>query len=243
VAHELNTPIGNARTVASALCDQSQEFGEKVAAVGIRKSELADFLQRVDDGTRLLDSNLARATSLIQSFKQVAVDRASSQRRRFDLRGVTEEVIATLHPALMMTPYVVDLTLEPEIRVDGYPGPYGQVIVSLIENALIHGLHDRTQGTIRVSGRQVGELAVIEVSDNGWGIAAENLPHVFDPFFTTRLGRGGSGLGLNIAFNIVTGLLGGKITVDSAPGAGACFSIAMPLHAPERPDEAMAGDD
>lgn len=240
VAHELNTPIGNARTVATALCDLRGEFSHKLdAGAGIRKSELVDFLNQIDEGSRLVEANLIRAANLIQSFKQVAVDRSSSQRRVFDLRGVTDEIIATLHPVIVMTPFVIDLTIDPDIRLDGYPGPYGHVIVSLIENALIHGLHDRAQGRITVSGRQAGDLAEIEVSDDGWGIAAENLPQVFDPFFTTRFGQGGSGLGLNIVFNIVTGVLGGKISVDSPPGRGACFRITVPLCAPERPDESI----
>lgn len=234
VAHELNTPIGNARTVASALGGQSTDFSDKPdAPAGLRKSELQDFLAQVEAGTRLLENNLSRAANLIQSFKQVAVDRSSSQRREFDLRAVSEEVIATLHPTLEATPFAVELAIAPGIRVEGYPGPYGQVIFNLIENALIHGLYDRPQGRITVSGRQCGEFAEIEVSDDGWGIASENLAQVFDPFFTTRLGQGGSGLGLNIVFNIVSGLLGGKISVDNAPGGGARFRITIPLAAPE----------
>lgn len=238
VAHELNTPIGNARTVATTLCDQSGEFGRRVdSPSGIRKSEFQEFMHQVVYGTQLLESNLLRAANLIQSFKQVAVDRASSQRRPFGLRAVTEEVVATLRPRLKRDPVGIAIDIAPEIELDSYPGPYGQVLVNLIENALLHGLHDRAQGTIRIGAERRDDGVEIVVADDGWGIAAEHLPRIFDPFFTTRLGQGGSGLGLPIVYNIVTGLLGGKITVDSSPGQGARFRIAIPLTAPAQPGE------
>ena len=238
IAHELNTPIGNARTVSTTLFDQGEDFVHRLDGGGnIKKSEFLGFLRQVSEGTRLLEHNLIRAADLIQSFKQVAVDRASSQRRTFNLRTVTEEVILTLLPSFKKTPFVIENNIEPDIDLEGYPGALGQILVNLIDNALIHGLEGRAQGRILMTGQKVGETAEIEISDNGGGISKENIPRIFDPFFTTRMGQGGSGLGLNIVFNIVNGLLGGKITVTSVSGEGATFKITLPLLAPNQSDD------
>lgn len=233
IAHELNTPIGNARTTSTTLLDLSKDFGHRLNnSGGIRKSELNDFVSHIFDGAELLERNMVRASDLIQSFKQVAVDRTSSQRRRFSLQKVADEVIITLQPTLKLTPYSVRTEIESEIEIDGYPGPLGQVLVNLIENALKHGLEGRQRGSILISGHLTGDAVELVVTDDGCGIPPENLSRIFDPFFTTRLGQGGSGLGLNIVFNIISGLLGGTITVDSKLGQGSRFKITMPLQAP-----------
>ena len=232
IAHELNTPIGNARMISTTLNEQSAAFLLRLGSGVIRRSEFADFLHQMADGTQLLDKNLLRAVNLIDSFKQVAVDRTSSNRRLFNLLNVTEEVLATLSPALKKAPYRVDIDIEPDIVLDSYPGPLGQVIANLIENALIHGLAGRSEGIIRIEGRNTESGAVLMVADDGHGIAEANLVRVFDPFFTTRLGQGGSGLGLSIVHNIVTGLLGGRVTVENIQGGGAQFKVLIPFIAP-----------
>ena len=234
VAHELNTPIGNARTVATTLHTLAETFTDSFQANnGLRRSDLSEFLNQTGEGARLLDTNLERAAELIQSFKQVAVDRTSSQRRQFQLDLVTKEVLQTLRPTLKKHPVTVKTDIAPDITIDGYPGPFGQIVVNLVENALIHGLQDRAEGCIVIAGRREGDVVHLTVEDNGKGIAAEHLPRIFDPFFTTRLGLGGSGLGLNIVFNIVTGLLGGKIEAISQPEAGSRFHCTLPLIAPQ----------
>ncbi|WP_174874356.1 PAS domain-containing sensor histidine kinase [Vogesella oryzae] len=238
IAHELNTPIGNARMVSTTLVETSQNFGQRLDdAAGIRKSELKEFLSHVSDGAQLLERNIVRASDLIQSFKQVAVDRASSQRRRFNLQQVADEVVMTLHPILNKTPYQVKTAIDPAIEIDGYPGPLGQILVNLIENALKHGLEGRKHGSIVISGQQHKNVAELTVVDDGCGIPKEHLPRIFDPFFTSRLGQGSSGLGLHIVFNIVSGLLGGAISVDSTQGEGTRFKMILPLQAPITPQD------
>jgi PAS domain S-box-containing protein len=234
VSHELNTPIGNARAISTTIYGQSRDFLKRFESGDIRRSELDGFLRQVNEGCLLLDRNLTRASELIQSFKQVAVDRAGSQRRLFDLRKVTEEIIATLLPTLSKTPYRLDIDIPSGIQLDSFPGAFGQVIVNLIENALTHGLAEKTSGTIHVQGSEVSNDIELIVADDGCGIPEANLARVFDPFFTTRFGSGGSGLGLNIVYSIVNGLLGGAISVSSAAGQGATFNIKIPRCAPQR---------
>ncbi|HEY0845241.1 MAG TPA: ATP-binding protein [Noviherbaspirillum sp.] len=234
VAHELNTPIGNSVTVASTLMEQTEAMLIDEREGRLRRSIFDRYLENAATGTELLLRTLQRASELVSSFKQVAVDQSSDQRRRFDLQHVLQEVAVTLAPTYKKTPYKLVLDLAPDIELDSFPGPLGQVITNFITNSLTHGFEERDTGTMRLATRKLdGEQAEIVFSDDGIGIPDENQKRVFDPFFTTKLGQGGSGLGMNIVYNLVTNVLGGKITLRSAPGKGTTLVVVLPLHAPE----------
>ena len=229
IAHELNTPIGNAVTIASTLRDKSTDFESTVAAGTLRRSVLEDYTSTIAQGSELVLRNLSQAADLVANFKQVAVDQTTAQRRPFDLKEVIEEVLSTLHHLVRKKPIEVVTRLAPDIDMDSFPGPLGQVITNLFNNALIHGFADRNGGEIVIETRREGaDRVILEVHDNGNGIPAENLGRVFDPFFTTRLGQGGSGLGLNIVHNIVTRLLGGRIEALSPVSGGTLFRLDLP---------------
>lgn len=236
IAHELNTPIGNSLMVASTLSDQTKVISNAFqAAAGIKRSMLETFLADAGRAGEILVRNLYRAANLVTSFKQVAVDQTSSQRRSFSLAEVIGEIILTLWPTLKKTSFSVEQHIPDTISLDSYPGPLGQVITNLVNNALIHGFEGRDQGTVSLSATQLADDAIeIVVSDTGVGIPAHNLNRIFDPFFTTKLGAGGSGLGLNITHNIVTGILGGRIRVESEVGKGTRFTLTLPVKAPQR---------
>ena len=235
VSHELNTPIGNARVVATSLGELAGEFATKIDS-GLKRSDLDSFMRKVNEGHQLIERNLIRAAGLIQSFKQVAVDQTSSHRRRFDLQTSIEEILATVRPSYKTTPYRIVTDLTSDLTLDSYPGPLGQVIVNLLENARIHGFDGRNHGIVYVRTKQLdADYLLLTVEDDGIGIPAPHLPRIFDPFFTTRMSLGGSGLGLNIVYNIVTGLLGGSISVTSQPGQGAAFTLQIPCIAPSAP--------
>ncbi|MFA7292363.1 MAG: PAS domain S-box protein [Rhodocyclaceae bacterium] len=232
IAHELNTPIGNCITVASTLDEQLTHFVDGLNN-GLRRSALDSFTASARLAADILLRNLRRASELVVSFKQVAVDQTSSQRRQFLLEEVVAEIVLTLQPSIRRTPYVVDYAIPPEIICDSYPGPLGQVISNLINNALLHGFDGRAAGKVSIRARQLeGETFELSVSDDGVGIPEADQSRIYDPFFTTKLGKGGSGLGLNIVYNLVTRVLGGEIAVNSRPGQGASFVIVAPLIAP-----------
>jgi PAS domain S-box-containing protein len=233
VAHELNTPIGNCLTVASAFADRTREF-ERQAGSGLKRSDLADYLKTAGQAAELLEKGMHRAHDLVASFKQVAVDQSSENRRRFDLRIVVDEVAAMLHPMLRRTPWKLDIEVPPGIELDSFPGPLGQVVANFVTNAITHAFEGREQGTIRIYAKTDDGDLIFEVSDDGVGMPAEVRERAFDPFFTTRLGKGGSGLGLHIVYNIVTSVLGGHIFLYSNPGEGCRFTIRIPLTAPRR---------
>jgi signal transduction histidine kinase len=237
IAHELNTPIGNSLVAASTMHDKVRALDASLEA-GLRRSDLRKFIDDANGISELLSRNIERAAGLVSSFKQVAVDRTSSQRRKFDLGAVIQENMDTLAPTLRKTPYEVQLELAPLVAMDSYPGPLGQVLSALVDNAIQHGFHGRSHGRISITVPVPSDdHADIIIADDGVGIASSHLNRIFDPFFTTRMSEGSSGLGLNIVHNIVTTILGGKIHVDSMPGVGTTVRIAIPLDAPMHHEE------
>ncbi|PHV06169.1 histidine kinase [Janthinobacterium sp. BJB412] len=231
VAHELNTPIGNSLLAVSTLIDQTNSFA-KQSAEGLKRSTLKAFIDSVGAGGEIVLRNLHRAVDLVVSFKQVAVDRTTSQRRLFQLHDVVNEILLVLLPSFKKSGITVRQEVPPDIELDSYPGPFGQVMINLINNALSHAFDGHDSGEVLVTARRLdGGMIEVCVSDNGCGIAPENMGRIYDPFFTTKLGKGGSGLGLNIVYNIVYGLLGGKIDVDSTLGVGTRFVLVLPVKA------------
>jgi len=137
--------------------------------------------------------------------------------------------VLTMGPTIRRYGHQVLCQIPPKIIMDSYPGPLGQILSNLINNAFIHAFDAKFKGTVTISARMTTPNVVeLEVRDNGRGIPAEHLERIFDPFFTTKLGQGGSGLGLNIVYNLVSDVLGGSITVKSQPGEGSCFYLSLP---------------
>jgi signal transduction histidine kinase len=233
VAHELNTPIGNSLLTASALQENTRALEAAAASGSMRRSTLTDYIGSTHEGLELVVRGLQSASELVQSFKQVAVDRATEQRRPFVLLRTSQEIVATLQRSIHMAGHQLQMEIPSDIELDGYPGPYGQVLTNLINNALLHAFDGRKGGTMRLHAERLRTTHVeIRFTDDGVGIAAENLGRIFDPFFTTKLGQGGSGLGMSICYNIVTSLFGGEMEVSSAPGQGSCFLLRLPLQDP-----------
>jgi len=232
VAHELNTPIGNSLMAASALADKTGQFAGKYAT-GLTRQATEAFIDDAAQASDLLVRNIARAADLVASFKQIAVDQTSSQRRRFVLAEVIAENVKALRPRIKHSAFVIEQAVPEHIVMDSYPGPIGQVLINLVDNALLHGFAGREHGTITIAATLAGDgWLELRISDDGVGIAAEHLGRIYDPFFTTRLGAGCSGLGLNVAHNIVTGVLGGKLRAASPERAGTSFFLQLPLVAP-----------
>ncbi|MBC7916599.1 MAG: HAMP domain-containing protein [Rhodoferax sp.] len=236
VAHELNTPLGNALTVSTALAHKTEVMQAEFLGGQMRKSTLTTYLADLHDANALLGSSIARASELIVSFKNVAVDQTSEMRRTFCLHQLLAEIERTTRHQFKKYQVQLTMSVPPDLALDSYPGPLGQVIVNLYNNAFIHAFEGGTSGQIDVSASVMVHMRAVRLvfADNGKGIAPENLGKVFDPFFTTRLGQGGSGLGLSICYNIVRGVLGGEIAVASELGEGTRFILTLPLVAPEQ---------
>jgi PAS domain S-box-containing protein len=233
VAHEVNNPVGISLTVASALERKTANFTAEVARGELRRSSLNDFLATSRDASSQLVANLNRAAELIQSFKQVAADRNYSDQRSFDLADLTEQVVMSLRPGLRKHNLTLAVDCQPNLMMNSYPGPYGQVLTNLFLNAVAHAFPDGRAGTIEISARESGKDNVeIIFSDNGVGMSLDVRRRAFDPFFTTRRDQGGTGLGLHIVYSIVTSRLGGRLDLDSEPGTGTRIQMILPRVAP-----------
>ena len=233
VAHELNTPIGNSLIMASSLQDKTRAITRQLQQKALRRSDLELFLTESRESSHLIQRGLTNAADLINSFKQVAVDRTSAQRRRFNLQQTCHEISATLANHLKAGAHKIEQSIPEAIELISYPGPFGQVLINLINNAVLHAFDQKKGGIIHMEARPAGNGRVLFIfRDDGHGIPEAHLKRIFDPFFTTKLGQGGSGLGLNISYNIVTTLLGGQISVESEPGHGTAFMLDLPLYAP-----------
>jgi PAS domain S-box-containing protein len=233
VAHEVNNPVGISLTVASSLERKIAMFAEEVARGGLRRSSLNDFVESNRDAASQLVANLNRAAELIQSFKQVAADRNYSDKRVFDLADLTEQVVMSLKPGLRKQNLALSVDCEPNLVMNSFPGPYGQVLTNLFFNSVAHAFPGGGGGAVKIKVKESGDDHVeIMFTDNGCGMSPDVRKRAFDPFFTTRRDQGGTGLGLHIVYSIVTNRLGGRIHLSSAPGEGTRIQIVLPRVAP-----------
>jgi PAS domain S-box-containing protein len=233
VAHEVNNPVGISLTVASSLERKTALFTNEVAHGALRRSSLNEFLEASRDASSQLVANLNRAAELIASFKQVAADRNYSDQRTFDLGDLTEQVVMSLRPGLRKHHLTLTVDCQPNLTMNSYPGPYGQVLTNLFLNAVAHAFPDGRPGSVEITVRESGKDNVeIIFSDNGCGMSLDVRRRAFDPFFTTRRDQGGTGLGLHIVYSIVTNRLGGRLELDSEPGRGTRIQIILPRVAP-----------
>jgi len=233
VAHELNTPIGNSLITASTLADHTAALSSQVDA-GIRRSELDAYLARAGEAGDIIQRNLQRAAKLVASFKEIAVDTTDAQRRRFFLDQLLQDLLAPLWASLPQPRPNLVLDVVPGLHLDSYPGPLGQALGHLVDNCITHAFSGMAgkEPTVTITASAEGSDVLLSVADNGAGIEPDHLHRVFDPFYTTRMGSGQSGLGLYITHNIVTGVLAGHITVTSTPGQGSTFTMRLPATAP-----------
>ncbi|MGY3583719.1 signal transduction histidine kinase [Bradyrhizobium sp. USDA 4341] len=229
VAHEVNNPIGISLTVASSFARRSEMFENDLKTEPLRRSKLDEFVRASRDASQQLVSNLQRAGELIQSFKQVAVDRSHAERRQFALSESTDQIVASLRPVLKKAQIALSVDVPDGLLIDGYPGAYGQILTNLFLNAVNHAFANGRSGNITISarGRGADDVEII-FADDGAGMTPDVQRQAFDPFFTTRRNEGGTGLGLHIVYNLVTQQLGGRMMLESRVGQGTTFRIIMP---------------
>jgi signal transduction histidine kinase/tetratricopeptide (TPR) repeat protein len=234
VAHELNTPLGNGLMAMTTLTDQIETLEQTMTESGLKRHVFESFLASVKEATNIAVRNLERSANLVNSFKKVSVDRTVLIRKLFTLNELIDSVRAELVPRFKTLSCDIVFTDVPQVQVDSFPDALSDVLLRLIDNAIVHGFSQRDHGLITLLFELIGETGIrIIVKDDGEGIAQEYWAKVFDPFFTTRLGHGTSGLGLHIAHNTVTQILGGALNIISQSGGGCEFAIDFPLVAPD----------
>lgn len=236
VAHEINTPLGVGVTAASFLEDKTRRFIKSNPESDL-PDDLRKYLEITSEATSMISTNLNRAADLINSFKQVAVDRSSKKRRRFNFGENIKELLTSLKPHIKRTNHIINVNCPEGLIIDNYPGVFSQIFTNLIMNSLIHGFDNIENGEITFNISQDKDL-IIEYIDDGVGMEPETLSKIYDPFFTTKRNtKGGTGLGMHIVYNLIVQSMGGKIECLSKPGEGTKFIIQTPFEPPETTKE------
>jgi predicted ATPase/signal transduction histidine kinase/tRNA A-37 threonylcarbamoyl transferase component Bud32 len=229
-AHELNTPLGVALSSASLLQRKLTDMNQFMEQDEVDEDELVAVLDSIDKAATLNVSNLKRAANLVTSFKRTAIDQTSDKVRTFEVKQLLEDTINTLHSRFKKTEIEISMICSNDFKVKSLPGALEQILTNLMMNSLIHGFNEgQNAGAINIKAQLDGDNLHLEYSDNGKGIAQENLEKIFEPFFTTHRAHGGSGLGMYICYNLVTTQLQGTITCESQLGKGVVFKIDYPI--------------
>lgn len=228
VAHEINTPVGIGVTAASNLQEDIQKMAALFEKDKISRKDFKEFLDISVDSVNLILKNLERTAELVQSFKQVSADQLSEQQRVFNFKSYLDDIIRSLHPKFRHKHVVFEIVCDDNLELNSFPGAYAQIFTNLLLNSFIHGFDERQNGTITIQISPVNNSLRIKYGDDGRGISKTDLPHIFEPFFTSERHQG-TGLGLNIVYNLVKQKLNGSITCESESGKGVLFLMEIPL--------------
>ena len=229
VAHEINTPVGIGLTAISHFSEISRKLTEKYHRNAMSKRDFDEFLVATDESAKIINRNLERTADLVKSFKQISVDQSSDERRTFNVKNYTDEILLSIHYITKKSQVKISLQCEEQLVINSYPGAFSQILSNLIINSTIHGYPNNEAGHISIKIREQDDNLILVYQDDGKGISHENLSKIFHPFFTTNRENGGSGLGLNIIYNIITNRLLGTITCNSEEGQGVEFIIRFKI--------------
>ncbi|WP_295891086.1 ATP-binding protein [uncultured Vibrio sp.] len=228
VAHEVNTPLGISVTAASVIRDITSELNASFSNQTLTSTQFAGLMTQIDEGNQMLEHNLNRAAKLVKDFKQTAVDQVSEARTQFQVKQVLDALIASLHSETRRVPVIPNIVGDPLITMNSLPGVLTQIVSNLVMNSINHAFDDVSSAEISVRFYQVDTNIILEYKDNGSGVPNELHQKIFEPFFTSKRGKGGSGLGLNLVFNLIKQKLHGDLVFESEPNKGVSFTITLP---------------
>ena len=227
VAHEINTPLGISLTGITHIENETKRIKKSIDDETLTKSKLDDYVETVSAMSKTMHFSLKNAAELVRSFKQVAVDQNVEEKRSFNLKSYVHDVILSLKSEYKHTHIEIINEINPNIQINSYAGIFAQIISNLIMNSLSHAFDDK--GKIIIKSQIDSSILTISYKDDGKGMDAQTVEKMFDPFFTTKMGQGGSGLGLNIIYNLIQHKLKGKISCKSRLGEGTEILISIPM--------------
>lgn len=231
VAHEINTPLGIGITLATFIQDKHNHLIKDFEASTLSKNELREYNEALSEAIEVMVNSLNRSAEIISSFKNVAGEQSVLELRTFNVKKYFDDVLQNLKPRLKKTNHCIELICDPELEIYHYPGVFSHILTNFIVNSLTHGFEEGIIGHIQITFEQKDETCTLIYTDDGVGISEDHLPHVFNPFYTTKKGQGSTGLGLHIIYNIVTQNLGGQIQLKTEKNGGVEFKIHFPaLH-------------
>ncbi|OOF01553.1 ATP-binding protein, partial [Salinivibrio sp. MA427] len=242
VAHEVNTPLGIAVTASSVVQDVTKTLNQAFENQTLTSTQFASLMKQANESVQMLEHNLTRATRLIRDFKQTAVDQVSEALTEFDVKQTLDALIASLHPETRKVPVKPQVVGDNNIRMYSLPGVITQIISNLVMNSINHAFEDTQSPEIIIEFETQDDHLYLSYQDNGCGIDPTLHHRIFEPFYTTKRGRGGSGLGLNLVFNLVRQKLEGELQFESEPGKGAKFMFLIPLSLSTRSSRNVSKD-
>ncbi len=232
VAHELNTPIGVCITATSATEEVIDQAREKKLTSQI----VNDTFNQISDYLELIGRNLTRSANLINIFKEVAVEFPIQHQEPFNLKELLTDINSTLKNKYASSPYTVNLTCNEKLWMNSHSSLFIHIFSNLTTNSINHGFNRDIDGEINIIVTEPNESGlIITYSDNGKGMTDSQVEKIFEPFFTSKRGQGGPGLGMTIVYNTVA-KLNGHIECKSQLGDGTTFIIKLPseLQAPKK---------
>jgi len=229
IAHEINTPVGICLTAITNLHHQYKTLKNKITNETASDKHLDYFFEDVDEACTIIESNTLRAATLINSFKEIAVDQSSEAAREINMKEYIEEILLSMRPILKKSPHDVIVECPDNLIIETIPGAISQILNNMINNSIIHGLNNIEKGYIKITVVKEITSFIICYQDNGKGLSEDQVKMLFEPFYTTKRGSGGSGLGTHVIYNLVTSTLHGKITAQSEPNKGLRYDISVPV--------------
>lgn len=228
VAHEVNTPLGICVTSVSALKEKVTELNVALEDGTLTKSQLSSILSMFEEYDEIIERSLNKAVELIRGFKSVAVEQHTDPEIYINLAQHVNDVVNTVKTLFKHKQYTINIEVDPELNLVTYPSAWNQILTNFLTNSHIHGFEDSISGEISVIFKVEADNLVLIYRDNGKGLRDDVKSKIFDPFVTTKRGQGGSGLGMNIVYNLVSAKLNGTICLEDVE-QGCCFVVKTPL--------------
>lgn len=225
IAHEINTPLGVAISASSLLDTNNKKTVEDLIGGKMTRQGLIGYMEKVDETTAILTNNLVRASNLIKSFKEIAVNQSAERKKEFNVYDYINAVLVSLKHEYKSKRHRFNVTCDRHLVIYSYSGAFSQILTHLIMNSIIHGFKESTGGHITIQVERHQERIRLIYKDDGSGMEEDVKKRIFEPFYTTNRNLSGSGLGLNIVYNIITGQLNGTISCDSRLNEGTSFII------------------
>lgn len=235
VAHEINTPLGIAVTSTSLIQENTEEIAKQLNDKSLSQKKLQSYIGRVTESSMISNQGLERVIELMHNFKEVAADQIVENVREINIANYVGEVMTTLASELKKSKVNYLFSGENNIKISTVPGALAQVITNLVNNSIRHGFQDEKKERTKINEIKINlkkhndNKIILTYQDNGIGMSDDVLAQVFDPFFTTKRNKGGTGLGMNIVFNVIEQKLAGHINISSKLGKGVTCEVTLPL--------------
>jgi signal transduction histidine kinase len=228
VAHEVNTPLGICVTSITALKEKVLELNHAVETENLTKSHLTKTIDLLIEYENIIEKSLNKAVDLIRGFKSVAVEQHTDPELKINLGRHVNDVVNTVKTLFKRKKYTINVDVDENINLITYPSAWNQILTNFLTNSHIHGFEESESGEISMKFIEKNGFLTLIYSDNGKGLDKSVVNRIFDPFVTTKRGQGGSGLGMNIVYNLVDAKLKGTIKcLDTEQGCS--FEVKVPM--------------